>query len=665
MTTSRCTYLITWPLAVAVLVACASGPKTPVYTSADIAAAERSGSLEELYDQVSASLAAAGDSKEAAALRIVRQEIGEKLAAQLKTSVEASLAQAPRIDGLLPLDSIEAQRARLAPLASWHPSTHQVLTALLDAESRKTNTAIGELRERLGALTREQVLERLQLLDRLSTLAGPGADAQLRFAAEREEILAGLSRDAAAAIEAEDYEKARGMLAIVQEARPEDTGAVEQLAAVDTKYFEKNFWQALEKGQPDEAYALLTSISQAPSFDRVRVNLAGSSDVMVNYYVTLGAAATKRQDLREAHRRFGEARNIRRLFGSPQTGPVAEEKPFLELVHQKYEAAAKQNEMGLAWGYLQVIADMQEITPELRRELRETKEAVVSQATKRLSAAPFDDPADSQAEFGDAVGSKVMQYLFQTIPNDIRLIEREQLSDIIREKSIGGTGGEGTAATAGLAAADYLVQGTILEAKVDSTEKRGKRTMRVVTEQEEVPNPEYNRWLNLSSKEREKTPEPARTVIAPRKEDVTVEVTLHRKVGIFSVSYRLIEAATAKVLFANSARAKQEYEDTSSEGVELGEFKMEFKLASLPSDIEILAQLADQISETIGAELARVLANPEESYRSSAEAFVKEGNYRAAAREYANCIVLSEQKGADVGELLDALRGSAVSASLP
>jgi hypothetical protein len=241
------------------------------------------------------------------------------------------------------------------------------------------------------------------------------------------------------------------------------------------------------------------------------------------------------------------------------------------------------------------------------------------------------------------------------------MIEREQLQDIMREKNIGS--GQSANGGPGLAAADFLVQGTILEAKVDSIDKKGKKTMRVVTEEVEGPNPEYNAWLNLSSKERKKTPEPPKTVMLPRKEDVTIELTHHRKVGIFSVSYRVIDAETAKVVFADSVRAKAQHDDTSSEGVELGDFKREFKLASLPSDIEILAKLADEVSAEIGTELTAVLADPEQTYRTNAERFTREANYAGAAQQYAYAIVLAQRKDQPTDELEFALRESSIAST--
>ena len=132
-----------------------------------------------------------------------------------------------------------------------------------------------------------------------------------------------------------------------------------------------------------------------------------------------------------------------------------------------------------------------------------------------------------------------------------------------------GSSCSGLKLTARLASANYLVEGTILEAKVDSIEKKGRRTVRVVTEQETLPNPKHQWWMGLSSRERGKMEEPPETITVPKKEDISFEVTVHRKVGIFSVSYRVIDAGTAKVIFADSVRSKAEHEDDSREGVEL------------------------------------------------------------------------------------------------
>ena len=103
--------------------------------------------------------------------------------------------------------------------------------------------------------------------------------------------------------------------------------------------------------------------------------------------------------------------------------------------------------------------------------------------------------------------------------------------------------------------------------------------------------------------------------------------------------------------------------DTSSEGMELGEFKLPFQLSNLPSDTEILTTLADEVSAQIGKQLAEVLADPETTYAQNAERFEREANYPAAAQQYAYAIVLSDRKDKDVEEMTTRLRETSIAST--
>ena len=651
---------------------CAGGSTpTPGLTPADIAQAEQLGTTDQMYQKVTAQLAA-GDVNNAERLRLtqVQHDLGEKLAIEMTQSVERTLGETPpALPGaegpeskLLPEATLAGLRAKIEPMRGWSEPAYLSLADQISQRMKATNAAIASRESRLAATSPDNLASRLQLLEELTALAGAGSAPAARYTAERQKVVAELNAVATRAIQAENFEEAERLLTAVVDADPTDSTTQEKLADVSTRVFEKNFFQALERGDADKGYALLVSVAETPSFPLIRPKLQSSSDVMAAYYVARGAEATKAGNVARAYQRFSQARNIQKLLGDGPRRSPPEEAPFIDLLDREYERARKSDQMGLAWGYLNVIKELTPESPTLRRQLREVREIVLQRAIKRLSVSSFGTPDQKDSEFGDAVAAKVVQALFENIPNDIRVIEREQLSDIMREKSIESESGSKRAEE--LASADYLIQGTILEAKVDSIEKRGKQTKRVVTETSEQRNPEYNAWLNLSAKERKKTPEPAKTIMAPRREDVTIEVTVHRKVAIFSVSFRVIDAHSAKVAFADSVRATDEYEDTSSEGVELGDFKLEFKLASLPSDTEILTKLADQVSLEIGQKLSAVLADPEKTYQANAERYVEEANYEAAAQDFASAIVLAEQKGQDVEPMLVSLRETAIQCSV-
>lgn len=647
-------------LSVLVALACATDVGL-VYTDQELATAEQSHELEALYERVAAELETLDPGGEAAAnTRETLVRIGGRLAEKLERDIQQEFDSARLETGLIPRDALRRERERLNEMERWDPNRYEALAGQIEAELGRTENAIAESRSRLHSLKDEQVLERLRVLEALGELTGAGSEQQAQYVEERLSILDEMRSKAEAALAAEDLDEAQRVLKILEEADPEAAVVDDHLVEVDAKVFERDFWSALEVGDPDAAFAAFQTLASSSSFEKVSPRLEGSADKMATYFSALAAGATEEERLADAYRWFVQAREIKRALGRDASSTTPEEDRFVARMRAEYREALEESRPGLAWGCLSVVEQLTPSSPDLRRQLRETRDAVVIAATRRLTAFPFKEAHDAGPQFGEAVAANVIQYLFEAIPQDLRIIEREELGDILREKEIGR--GEGRA-EAGLASADYLVQGDILEARVDTTEQGGRKTMRVVTEHEEKPNPKHQMWLLLESDARKEMPEPPETIAVPRKEDITIGVTVHRKVGIFSVSYRVIDAETARVIFADSLREKVEHEDESSEGVELGEFSMKFKLAELPSDIEILAQLADAVSLKIGQRLAEELKDPEVEYQTIAERHANEGNHTAASEQYAYAVALAERKGKPVDELRDKLRYSAVAST--
>jgi len=291
-------------------------------------------------------------------------------------------------------------------------------------------------------------------------------------------------------------------------------------------------------------------------------------------------------------------------------------------------------------------------TPKIRQSLRKTKNEVRRRAVRGLTVFPFEDTKTSTAKVGVAVASNVKQYLFRTIPGDVRIVEREQLERILAESKRSG-------ARDTLGAADFIIQGTILDAKVETSEKNGSETHRVVTGSETITNPEHTQWSQLREKERQNNPEPSRTITRDVTEDVTIEVTSVRKVGIIAVAYSVIEASTGDYLFTDSIQTKQTFQDEGRQGIVLGNFKQETDFVELPPDIEILSGeggLSDKISDEIGEKLVNFLENPEDEYAENAKRFVDEGDFIGAAQQVAYAIVLREIKSKELGTLREELK---------
>ena len=630
-----------------------SGPKLEV--PSDPKAADQA-ELETLFDQISLQLqsAKAGSDR---ALTLERQlkTVGTELAQRAAAVIRTRLSETERMDGRLPLGAIERERGQVDLIKRWDADIHAKISAELEAEREATLAAIEQREARLAALAEDEILERLELLSDLSALSGTGSEDQARYARQRDEILRAVSQEAEEAIRNEDYEKAQDLLGIVQEVNPEDEKTRQQKCEVDGKVILKRFANALETGRFSQTMTMLTEFSETDCFDEIKDGLRESAMPMVEAFGQLGQEAVSSNQLDLAYERYKDAATISKLL-LDRKARLPGMSAFLDKLDRQFEKAYEAGEYGVAWGYLNVMTEFGPMTPQIRQRLRQTRDEIRRRAVRGLTAYPFEDPKSSSTRVGDAVASKVVQYIFRTIPSDVSIVEREQLERILEEC-------ERRGACQDLDTADYIVQGTILDAKVETTEKSGTETKRVVTGQETVENPEYTRWTQLREKERKKTPEPPRTITRDVTEDVTIRVQSVRKVGIISVSYRVVEASSGRVLFTDSIQTKQTFQDEGRQGVQLGNFKQETDFVELPPDIEILSGeggLADKISEEIGMKLVEFLQNPEDQYAADAKRFVTEGDYIGAAQNAAYAIVLLEIKSKDLGMLREELKSYAM-----
>ncbi|MGC4088221.1 MAG: CsgG/HfaB family protein [Polyangiaceae bacterium] len=620
------------------LAGCASAP--PTLSQQELQSAQQNGSLEALYDQYAAKLAGQKlNTPEGQKAQQQLNELGAQLGGKLEQEIRSELNQQATASGLVPLPVIDAQITKLPKLQKWSPEKYSKLAAELNELKGRTQARITAQQNQLAKFTENEMGQRLSVLDDLAKLTGDD-----RYSRERADVLANLRKKADDALKNEQYGEAKQALSALKQADPEDKAVGTQLTLADARIFEKKFWDSLAEGQLDSAYTQFMNLSQTAEFPEILKRLSKSSDDMVAYFVAQAGTATSENKLGEAYKLLGQARDIRTKSNASATRPPQEEA-FLKAVFTRYQTAIKDGQTGLALGYLKVIEGFNPEFPGLRANLRTTQETTLVRATKKVSTAAFTDAAGG-AEFGGAVAAKVTQHLFDKIPNDIKLIERDQFQAILREKEIGAASQPNELSTA-----DYLIQGKILESRVDTTENRSKKTMRVVTETVTVSNPAYEQWSALSEAQKAKQPAPARTLAQEKKEDVTINLQIMRKVGIISASFRLVEAQSGKVLATGSDSSKAEYTDEGNEGIELGQFRMPFKLASLPADSEILQKLTDNISEVIGDKLVKELKDPEVRYADAARRYADEGDTVMAAENQAYAFALASLKKEDTAAL--------------
>jgi len=376
--------------------------------------------------------------------------------------------------------------------------------------------------------------------------------------------------------------------------------------------------------------------------------------VMIDYFAALGSDATGKGQLADAKRWLLQASHMAGALGLDAPGEAFD--PFVDKVRalaSKTRKSGKRPAQEL--GLLYLVNQLQPGRGGVTGRINELQNEIAAIAPREVSTTAFRDPSGDY-KFGDKIAAGITQYLFKSIPQDVRIIEREQYEAIKREQDLRGA--------SSLTSVDYLITGSVLEAKVEDTQQKNRRTMRVVTETGTRPNPAYLEWLKLTESQQDRIKAPAETENYETREDVSINVTIHRKVGIFSVSYRLIDAHSGKVIFPDSVTESIEFSDESTEGVQLGDFTLDFKLADLPSDVEILNELAAKISEEIGGKLTERLSRQEEAYASSATAAASEGHYLKATELMARAEAIALRKGLDASELREHLINHAMADSL-
>ncbi len=564
------------------------------------------------------------------------KKLGAKLAELKLQGVKAEFDAARLESGEVPSNVIKAAQADAktppTPAAQWKP-----VNDYLAEEFAKTDASVKSRIDELetGNLSDQS---RLVVMDDLYRLSGNES-----WLAQRNEFVDKLIEEirqarAEGKLDADIQPK----IDLVLENRADDAALKEELVSVSAEIYQSDYFKALGNGLADEAYKVFVKMSESKNFEAIKEKLSSVSEKMVDYFIAEADESVKSPDnLAQSYRWYNQARVVSKTLGFKKKARAGHDL-LVEQLNDKFNEFTEAETYTLAYAYLHYIKEFRPLYKGLRQKLNETEEKVRGEAIKRLSITAF----EGSGGYGDVISSKVTQHLFKFVSNDVRIVEREKYEEIQRERSISGDAG-------GLAAVNLIVTGSILESKVDKTDQEGKKTIRAVIGKENVTNAAYIKWLELSAKDRKSIEKPDETNTVDKMENIPVKVTNHRKLGIFSVSYRLLDASNGRVLFPHSITKEEEHKGTSREGVEMGDFKLPFELADLPSDIKILDNLATQVSLEIGASLVEKLKDQEKRYLAEAEEFKKDDSCSQQADRLAKALVILSAKGFETKTVFD------------
>ena len=89
---------------------------------------------------------------------------------------------------------------------------------------------------------------------------------------------------------------------------------------------------------------------------------------------------------------------------------------------------------------------------------------------------------------------------------------------------------------------------------------------------------------------------------------------------------------------------KKEAIDESSEGVEIGDFKIPFKVAQLPTDAELLKKAQNEAIAKIRDETKEIFKDSEGKYLKQAKDLEKDNNIVDSIEKYVDAIMIMKRK---------------------
>lgn len=649
-------------LVLALLVAvtgCVVAP--PRWTESDVAGANDFEASLALWQEIRAEIATDPQSPNAANYRSMVERLGSRLAYLRTEEIRLHLDQNRLESGSVPLAELD----RLAPLVSglrdWDTSVWNMVEGEIVQERERTETEIHNAKQRLTSRSAlDRPVERVRLHELIADLSGSDSD---RAAAEREreETHARLLSAARESIDTTDFSRALELIGLAMTLKPADASvqALEERARAGV--YAGQLSAALERGDIQDAEAVFEKVSRQSWSSSARSELIMPIELLAGYYQANLRDMLNSLRFEAAYRSLVNMRELRNWLGG-DLNLTAGERAFAELMFELAASAGAQGLHGTEYGFLLLLEEFDPDFIALDRLRREAAERVTSSAIQWVSTPAIRGDEQTQ-NVGSRVASAVAAYLLDNIPLDVRIVEREHLDEIRREREIDQDPLRAER-NRGLRAADLLIQGSVLEMRVDQEDRSGRRTVRAVTGRRQVPNPAYETYRADRGRRSDGPDAPPQTIEEITEEDISLEVSIHRKTGSIAVSYRLVEAESANVLRTNSINRRREYVDEASEGIELGDFSQPFKLADLPSDGEVINELVEEVALAMGEDLMQVLASPENRYFENCQRYANEGDFVAAAEECAKAAVLIDNKGQERAEVHGKLRQMTLNSGL-
>ena len=629
-----------------VLVACA--PPARELPESDIQQALNRGDLYALYQEAQQQLKEQpGNSVLLENVRRIRKALDIQRKFE---ELEATITRLRTEEGVLPfvivpsagdefaaetnVDTFLQKKLQELSLAS---AIYQKAQNLIRNEIDKRNDLLLEKTDQLYDVSAENLAERLALIEDIFILGGDAGSRQTN----REATLEAASRQAFSWLQQDQYGKAADLFELLLREEPDLPDVKDGLARANFQIRLATLEQHREQGDVEGVYQEFIRIASDPDSQQFVDQLRPSAEDLAGYFSLVAQGSMLTGEFLEAYQNLRKISDITQFVSLPDLDRSIEGE-FISQIFVLAEEARGSGSLGLALGYLKVIEELGGSYSEVESTLNDIRSELYDEAVVKIAPFPFNSPVNAPG-LGPLISASLTQHFVEKGYKDIRVLDRQSLSDVLKEQEIRSLV-EDREVT--LSASDYLVQGAVLEANVDTAKQDIRLTKRIVVDVKQVPNPRYDQWSRLTSQQRRQArlSEPPRFVTEQVKEDISSIRTRHSKNGGVIANYRIIDALNGELLYTDNLSSEAAFEDESIEGIEIGRFVQKAKVANLPADREILRDLAQALAENIALKIVSQLGKPELRYLKIANERKADNDLISAVQELGKAIAILRAK---------------------
>jgi len=302
------------------------------------------------------------------------------------------------------------------------------------------------------------------------------------------------------------------------------------------------------------------------------------------------------------------------------------------------------------WGnalvWLQKVEALIPDYPDLFQKKNDVKDPITRRVRKSIAVFDFGSPS-SEKDAGKIAANKLIAFLHKNASVDLRIIERENLQSILREMQLSQTGlvDIKTAQSVGkMRGIDTFIMGDVLHFSAKFTDNPSINQVRVLVNEDDVPNPDWSDWRMLNPKPSAEDIKnaPPRTIKKQNYQLIPNKQGVARISALLELSFKLVDTQTGEII-ANTVSGKLIKEDKYRDGLPMANIAQD--PLELPTEAEVLDEITnDKISE-MGRNVLKHFQSLEVEYFNKGQDLQKRRSFEAAVEKYTDAVYDEKIKG--------------------